>query len=103
MKVKSVLAMCVMSFLLSGCDQIVEINNKVQEKKAERVAVVEPEYNYNVICYKNNGNELVNENVYDAYTSQGSSVYYYKNKDRKETKDKIIIANAICKITPLSE
>lgn len=103
MKVKSVLAMCVMSLLLSGCDQIVEINNKVQEKKAERVAVVEPEYNYNVICYKNNGNELVNENVYDAYTSQGSAVYYYKNKDKKEQKDKIIIANAICKITPLSE
>lgn len=103
MKVKSVLAICVMPILLSGCDQIVEINNKVQEKKAERVAVVEPEYNYNVICYRTNGNELVNENVYDAYTSQGSAIYYYKQKDRKELKDRIIIANAICKVTPLSE
>lgn len=102
MKFKSVLTMCFVSVLLSGCDQIVEINNKVQEKKAERV-VVEPEYNYNVVCYRANGNELVNENAYDAYASQGGAIYYYKHKDRKELKDRIIIANAICKITPLSE
>lgn len=56
---------------------------------------------YNVTCYNNNDGKLINEDVYSAGVSEGSTVYFYKTSTDEDKHKPIMVANSICVLKPL--